>query len=269
MRRIKILLIDDSATERHLVQVLLRDAPYDLVVAEDGSEGLRALGADKSIDIVLLDYALPGLNGFEVLQRIGRRKPGPRVIMFTSSSSFEFAREAMRNGAVDYISKPVAPAELLAVIARVAKQVPIARLQDDGMVFLSYAREDAEQVVRLAVRLKRKGFTTWLDTENLVPGDPWLESIERAISKATVFVACLSNKSVSKRGIVQAELRSALDARRRLLDSDIYLIPVRLEECEVPETLQSLQWVDYFHKSGPAKLIGALEASYQRRIGAG
>ena len=60
------------------------------------------------------------------------------------------------------------------------------------------------------------------------------------------------------------ELRIALDARELLLDDDIYLIPVRLEECDMPEILRGYQWVDLFDKRGWAKLLGSLKVGLER-----
>jgi hypothetical protein len=83
-------------------------------------------------------------------------------------------------------------------------------------------------------------------------------AIKKAIKKSTIFLACLSKSAVSKRGFVQPELNSALKILDTIPEGEIYLIPIRLDQCEVPSKLEHLQWVDYFEEGGPGKLFDAL-----------
>ncbi len=114
-------------------------------------------------------------------------------------------------------------------------------------LFIAYAVEDLPLVRRLYHGLAARGYQPWLDKEKLLPGQNWPRSIERAIEVADFFIACLSRRSVSKRGHFQSEMRYALDcARKRPLD-DVFFIPVRLEECAVPPSImQKIQYVDLF-----------------------
>ena len=102
-------------------------------------------------------------------------------------------------------------------------------------VFVAYASEDLELARRLAEALRAADCSPWLDKDRLMPGQHWTRSIERAIQEADAFVACFSKRSVSKRGQFQSELRHALAcAEKRPLD-DVFLLPVRLETCVVPQ----------------------------------
>ncbi|HEX8294014.1 MAG TPA: toll/interleukin-1 receptor domain-containing protein [Pyrinomonadaceae bacterium] len=126
------------------------------------------------------------------------------------------------------------------------------------MIFISYAKEDAQPVRDLASMLRTAGFYVWLDEQSLLPGQEWSKEIEKAIHNADIILACLSRRSVNKRGFFQKELRLALETSQELPGGHIYLIPVRLEEVHVPEELRHLQWVDMFGPGGFDKLHAAI-----------
>jgi len=132
-------------------------------------------------------------------------------------------------------------------------------------IFLSYARADREYVESLYNKLDIAGYKPWMDTKNILPGEKWEISIKRAIKNSAFFLACLSTNSVSKRGYVQKEIRYGLNALDEMLDEDIYLIPVRLEECEVHENLKVVEWVNMYEKDGMDKLLRAIEEGIVRR----
>jgi hypothetical protein len=132
-------------------------------------------------------------------------------------------------------------------------------------IFLSCAREDAEKVENLYQKLSDAGFKPWMDKKNILPGEKWKSCIQKAIRRSDFFLACLSANSVSKRGYLQKEIKDALDIWQEKLDSDIYLIPVRLEDCEVPESLRDFQWVDLFEKDGWPRLVRAIQVGMERR----
>jgi hypothetical protein len=70
---------------------------------------------------------------------------------------------------------------------------------------------------------------------------------------------------VSKRGFIQREIRVALDISLEMLESDIYLLPVRLDDCRVMENLNAHQWVDLFEEDGWVRLVEAIQVGMQRR----
>ena len=114
-------------------------------------------------------------------------------------------------------------------------------------VFIAHAREDADEAERLAQSLEAFGFHPWTDVRRLVPGQNWPRAIENAIEDSDFFLACFSSNSVNKRGGFQAEIRYALDCARRTPLDAIFIIPVRLDECRVPRSIQrELQYVDLF-----------------------
>jgi hypothetical protein len=114
-------------------------------------------------------------------------------------------------------------------------------------VFVAYAAEDLLVVRRLCDSLAEAGCHPWLDQEKLLPGQNWPRAIERAIEFADAFVVCFSRRSVTKFGQFQSELRYALDCARRQPLDQVFVVPVRLEPCEVPVRItQELQYVDLF-----------------------
>lgn len=114
-------------------------------------------------------------------------------------------------------------------------------------VFIAYAQEDLAQARRLCTDLQAAGCAPWLDKDQLVPGQNWPRAIQRAMDVSDAFVACFSERSIVKRGQFQAELRHALRCARRLPLEAVFLIPVRLEPCEVPAAIaEQVQYVDLF-----------------------
>lgn len=114
-------------------------------------------------------------------------------------------------------------------------------------IFISYAAEDIETAEALFTALSAKGYAAWLDRHKLLPGQNWPKRIEDAIASSDFFVPCYSKSSVSKRGNFQAEVRFALECATRLPLDDVFIIPVRLDDCLVPARIQKeTQYVDLF-----------------------
>ena len=113
----KILVVDDSKTELHHLSELLGKRGYTVRTAENGEEALRCLAEEKP-DLVLMDVVMPGQNGFQLTRTITRdpRWADVPVIMCTSKNQETDKVWGMRQGAKDYIVKPVNADELLAKI---------------------------------------------------------------------------------------------------------------------------------------------------------
>lgn len=114
----KILVVDDSPTERHFLSELLTKQGYQVVMAESGEEALTKAKQLKP-DLILMDVVMPGLNGFQATRAITKEaetKDIP-VIMCTSKGQETDKVWGMRQGARDYVVKPVNIDELLRKIA--------------------------------------------------------------------------------------------------------------------------------------------------------
>ena len=111
----RILIIDDEAAIRESLETLLSIEGYTVEIAGDGEEGLDRIG-QNSYDLVLLDLALPGKNGLEVLQLIRERQPALPVIMITAYGKVDNVVDAIRTGAQNFVQKPWDNEKLLADI---------------------------------------------------------------------------------------------------------------------------------------------------------
>jgi hypothetical protein len=144
--------------------------------------------------------------------------------------------------------------------------------QAAAQVFIAYAAEDLAEARRLCEALRSAGCSPWLDKEKLLAGQNWPRAIERAIEVSDVFVACFSLRSAGKRGMFQQELRHALECGRRRPLEDPFVMPVRLEACEVPRVIANqLQYVDLFPDwgKGVRRLTRAIRKAAGRRPVAG
>jgi len=133
-------------------------------------------------------------------------------------------------------------------------------------VLISYAREDIEIARKLRDDLEKAGIKTWLDKEDLLPGQKWRDVISREIRESSYFIALLSSGSLSKHGFVQSELRKALDALKEFPSDQIFVIPVRIDDCKPQdEQLQNLHWADLFpsYEEGLKKILRVLLQDHQ------
>jgi DNA-binding NtrC family response regulator len=123
----RILLVEDDETFRSFVQVILEDEEYEVRIACNGSEGGQML-AKESFDLVITDLKMPGKSGLELFRET-RQDPGAAPFIFlTAFGTVDEAVSAMKDGAVDFLTKPLSgPEELLAVVSRVIDHQQLAR----------------------------------------------------------------------------------------------------------------------------------------------
>ncbi len=131
-------------------------------------------------------------------------------------------------------------------------------------VFLCHASQDKSVVRDLYKRLLAVGWINpWLDEEKLLPGQDWDLEIEKAVETADVVIVCLSANSVTKEGYIQKELKFVLDIALEKPDGTIFIVPVKLENYEVPRRIRGWQWVDFYPKTKRGasfrKIIQSLE----------
>jgi hypothetical protein len=115
-----------------------------------------------------------------------------------------------------------------------------------------------EAVHRLYHRMIRDGANTWLDQEKILPGQDWQLEIRKAIHGSDMIVVCLSRQFNKQGGYRHEELKLALERANTLSDGRIFIIPARLERCDLPEPLRRWQRVDLFEAQGYKKLLRAL-----------
>ena len=134
-------------------------------------------------------------------------------------------------------------------------------------IFLAHAHEDQIAVSQLYDRLQQAGYRPWLDKRDLIPGQNWRVEIPKAIKASAIFVACLSQQSIAKRGYIQKEFKLALVESAQRPANEIYVIPLRLDDCDIPDlrhdesgvSLRDIHWLDYFQPDGFEQLKRAID----------
>jgi len=130
-------------------------------------------------------------------------------------------------------------------------------------VFISHAKEDTASALKLFDFLTSNHYDPWLDKKNLLPGQLWDTEIMKALKNADFIVLLLSKTSIEKRGYIQKEFKRALDFFEEKLKTDIYLIPCKIDDCEVPEQFIEFQWVELSEPNAFEKILDAL--NHQRK----
>lgn len=140
--------------------------------------------------------------------------------------------------------------------------------QSKPRVFIAYVDEDVSFAKKLYQAFEQSGFRPWLDKKKLMPGQNWPRAIETAIQTSDFFVACFSRQATSKRGSFHSELRYALFCAAKVPLDEIFLIPLRLDDCVVPNRIsKQIQYLDLFPdwKAGVSRLIAVIKAQDELR----
>jgi two-component system alkaline phosphatase synthesis response regulator PhoP len=138
-----ILIIDDEAALRHTLARILQQAGFEVTTAQDGEQGISYIQT-TNFDLIFMDLRMPGIHGMDALKLIHASFPNLPVILFTAQPDLNSAVEALRNGATDYLLKPLKPQ---AVIERA--QSVLANQQRENR-----KREIALQIEALQAELK-------------------------------------------------------------------------------------------------------------------
>lgn len=120
----RILVVDDEADVRTSVRLTLTKAGYEVVEAEDGEKGVKAIRSGDNpvkVDGIICDIHMPKVNGIEAIAYFRAQFPSVPVIVMTGQPSVEGASELYKKGIVEYLVKPVAPEKLTAAVHKVAR----------------------------------------------------------------------------------------------------------------------------------------------------
>jgi signal transduction histidine kinase len=149
----RILVVDDDASIRETVQSLLADAGYDVVTAHDAESAVAKVSANP-FDVVVADISLPGQNGLELLRTIHALAPHIQVIMVTGNPSVESASETVREGAADYLCKPINANAVLRSVASALKVKTLdderRRLEEDNRRYVAQLEEQNKELQEAA-----------------------------------------------------------------------------------------------------------------------
>lgn len=133
-------------------------------------------------------------------------------------------------------------------------------------IFISYARADKSKVEIIYKYLKKIGLQPWMDVFDLKGGEKWIYAINKAIEDSDIFIAILSNQSVNRRGILQKELKKAQNKLEGMLQSDIFIIPLRIDDAVIPDSLCELHTIEWNDGVGKDELQAAITTGLQKRI---
>jgi len=130
-------------------------------------------------------------------------------------------------------------------------------------VFIAYSHQDLECARELynaiTSHFDKNRCKVWIDEAELLAGHKWRSRIEAAIASSDIVLVCLSKKMLASRGYVHREVELALDVQKEIPDNRIYIIPVRLDDCDVPASLSNFHWANWFEDFGKRLILKTLE----------
>ncbi len=132
-------------------------------------------------------------------------------------------------------------------------------------VFICYASEDDKEAIKVYKLLSDTGFQCWRDKEAIVPGDEWDQEIRRAIRESDFIIVLISKRSATKRGYIQREIKLALEVNEEMPENQAFIIPARIEECEVPHRISRYHYCDLFGEGGETRLAEAILVHWNSR----
>jgi hypothetical protein len=125
--------------------------------------------------------------------------------------------------------------------------------------FLCHSSADKPKVRDLFSQLATSGIEPWLDENSLLPGQDFNLEITTAVRNSDVVIVCFSRSSVTKVGYIQKEMRLVLDVADEQPEGSLFIIPVRLEECDIPNRFKHLHYANLYEHDGFSKLLNALK----------
>ena len=162
----RILFIDDEDIVLRSCKRIFASDDYEIDVASSGEAGLDMV-KEKSYDIVVTDLKMPGIGGLEVLKKLREEKPEVTVVIFTGYANVETARDALKNGAFDYIPKPFTPDELRDVIKNAinSRQDAKSAKMLDLMAIVSHELKSPVSAVYTTASTLHRGYFGKLEPE--------------------------------------------------------------------------------------------------------
>ncbi|MGB1283623.1 MAG: TIR domain-containing protein [Polaribacter sp.] len=133
-------------------------------------------------------------------------------------------------------------------------------------VFISYAKEDYAVAEKIYDFLELYNYSPWLDKKKLRVGANWDYEIKKALKESTFVILLLSSISVKKRGYIQKEFKYAIEYAESKLIDDIYIVPILINKCEVPEQLNKFQWIEMKDENILEEVLESLEFQRQKYL---
>jgi two-component system response regulator AtoC len=135
----QVLIVDDEPNLRKILSAQLTRDGYDVMIAEDGEQGLSML-RDNHIDMVITDLKMPKVDGMTLLKEALREDPELPVVMITAHGTVDTAVEALKSGAFDYLTKPFDKDEVRQIVAKALKTKELSGAEASASSAASGAR---------------------------------------------------------------------------------------------------------------------------------
>ena len=174
MNRLDILIVEDEPFQREMLRNFLQKTGHTVAEAESGEKAIELIGA-YGFDLLLLDFRMRGMDGLETLQKARNIDPGIDAVIITAYGTVETAVEAMKSGAMDYITKPIDFDELTLLIHRIAEHRTLIReneilrqeLKSQGVSSeaIQYKSREMAELMQLAGRIAPSEATVLIQGE--------------------------------------------------------------------------------------------------------
>ncbi|TCK06314.1 sigma-54-dependent transcriptional regulator [Phorcysia thermohydrogeniphila] len=259
MEKCRVLVIEDDDVQRELLKEILQDSGFRVSVAPTAEKGLQSLLKD-SVDVVVTDVRLPGMDGLSFLRKVKRDYPDVEVIVITAFSNVEDAVNAIKEGAFHYVTKPFDPQVLINLIDKACQLARLKKVpKRDGEIV--YASKEMEDILKKASLFARAEAPVLILGESGVGKELIARFIHRESGRKGKFVAV--NCAAIPRDLFESELfgyekgafTGALKAKKGLFEEADGGTLFLDEIGELPLELQP-------------KLLRVLQEGKVRRVGA-